>query len=348
MDFRPCPRCGKLVPDEALFCRRCGNGLRPGYVRGRATPPPADGSGVRGFCFASFAAGVGALLAMVAVSGRPRTWRCESAPVTWGDRPAWEQSTSFPRVRPGLDPSHHDDVDGAGNATEFGGPPPLPAAARGPSPAPAPETDSPPSPAAAVAPAGGPRITGATPRRAGPGDVVVLTGAGLEHASRVLFIGRRDAARASAAFVVRDDAHVAAVVPRMGPRSQELALAVVSPAGVAVTVPGDATPVDAAVEQTDRGGVLVVGPGGVFHGGDAAVLVVDPGGFAGAGAARTLFARRGSRLWGRAAAGAMVFCEHGVLEDSNVFATREVVEVDSINPCPVQALVEYSGRGPLQ
>lgn len=318
MEFRPCPRCGKLVPDEASFCRRCGNGLRVGAVRARrpAPPPPPASGRPSGVYFASAAAVMGAIMSMIAVSRPCRLFRCQYSATHFKSPPFAAPAPNYGEELP-ADPQ--------------------------PSIVDRPEPRAEPAPAAARI-VTGPRIEALSDARVRAGKVVVISGSGFDHASRVLFIGRRTAARASAAFVVRDDSHLAAVVPPMGSGPQELAVAVVTPHGVAVTVPPDATPVDAAVEQEGPGGVMVVQPAGVFHGADAAVVVVGPGGFAGAAAGRTIFARRGSRLWGRAAAGSLVFCERGVLDDSNVFATREVVEVDAINPCTVDALPQYVAR----
>ena len=327
MDFRPCPRCCKLLPSEASFCRRCGVAVQARSARSTPTttlPDPRLGSRWASTLGTAATAALGVVLALFAVSG-PRAVVREgevlepAAPVPprMSVEPGRRARTARAVIPPQAAPSPM-----VRRLPRDIGLPPF--AARNP-----------------LRPVG-PRVTsvGAISGRSGE---VTIRGSGLGGCRQVMFVGT-DRGRAAAKFVVWDDQHLVASVPDLGPWPQDAAVVVVGEDGVAVTVPASAPAVDSTVAITPRGTVCVVPPGAVFAGEDAAVVMVEGGGAARAARGATLFAREGGCIWGPSGGGdCVLYCEPGVLQRSDISAC-DVVEVDAVNPCVVPSLFHYAGR----
>src|SRR3954447_23474204 len=108
MDIRPCPRCSKLVPSRASFCRRCGVAMRPvsspaGIERSEPDPAPARWAP---FVTAAATATFAGIMALLAVSG-PRVCRfsCDDPPrnpflLTDPDQPTELASNALTRPDP--------------------------------------------------------------------------------------------------------------------------------------------------------------------------------------------------------------------------------------------------------
>ena len=196
----------------------------------------------------------------------------------------------------------------------------------------------------------GPQILDVVAHSAAFGHKVAIRGARLGGAMRVLFIGA-DHGRADARFERWDDGRLLAAVPDLGPRPQDAAIAVVTPNGVAVSVPRTALPTamrTAATEETARGGgntaaLRVIRPGEKFVGRGASIVIVESGAAARAARGSTLFVRRGGSVFGRDGDDCLLFCEAGVLDRPDTPAI-DCVEVGAVNPCPVESLFHYTGR----
>lgn len=189
---------------------------------------------------------------------------------------------------------------------------------------------------------GGPQITAVVGPSAGYGHKVTIRGSRLGGARRVLFIGT-ERGRADARFHVWDDGHLLVSVPDLGPWEQAAAVAVVTNEGVAVSVPSWAPAADSTMAITPPGTVFVVPAGGVFAGTDASIVFVEGGAAARAAAGGTLFIRRDGSAWGNGGGDCLLYCERGVVIKSDVKAC-DLVEVEAVNPCPVDALFHYAGR----
>lgn len=358
MDIRPCPRCCKLVPVEAAFCRRCGVAIRPQTVRGdgrvaggsagrnpyRSTNTCSPDRSCGGGRWASAAlaatatAALGAVLALFAVSG-PRVAvhdasatsepEHEAADLGWadpaGDGPSLaagrgdrdrRYAPSFAAARKQSTPTRRHGL--ASN-------PPLDAFA----------SRNPPR-------YGGPQITAVAAAASGRGRKVTIRGSRLGGARRVLFIGTQRG-RAEARFVVWDDNHLIASVPDLGPWRQDVAVAVETGEGVAVSVPADARAADGTTGVTPPGTVSVVSAGDVFAGADGSVVFVEGGAAARAAGGGTLFIRRGGSAWGHGGGDCLMYCERGVVRKSDVTAC-DIVEVEAVNVCVVTSLFHYTGR----
>jgi hypothetical protein len=174
------------------------------------------------------------------------------------------------------------------------------------------------------------------------GRKLALRGTGLLRATRVLFLAA-DGTRADARFGVIDDERILATVPDLGPREQDAAVAVVAPAGVAVTIPRDATVAGRSASPAVRGRACVVPAFCALDGSTASLVFLDVGGTARpSGPGTTFFARRGARL--RPGRGdPLVFCEPGVLDRSDE-VPGDFVEVNAVVPCFVDTLFHYAGH----
>ena len=323
MDFRPCPRCTKLVPGVSVFCRRCGAALPAGEPPAMAPPElkaPASVLPALG------AVGLGAVLSVVAMSipcaltgtcvgyrsqpplpvegfiadeGREEPLAAFDGPPVAALRDGY---LSVPTVPPRVE-SLRDVI------------------ARNP------------------ARTRGPELTDLSARHAGAGYKVAIRGRNLRRATQVLFIGD-ETGPAAARFVVWDDTRLLAAVPDMGARTQAAAIAVRTEDGVAFTVPRGAPLVTADSPDRQDGPVVVVPRGGASFGGVARVAFVEDGGTVGAHRFSAVFVRRGGRVV-EAGPRALVFCEDGAIVPT---AGAGVIAVESVNPCFVDSLFHYTGR----
>jgi hypothetical protein len=328
MDFRPCPRCCKLLPSEAAFCRRCGVAVQARAARAASpvTPPDARlGSRWASTLGTAATAALGVVLALFAVSG-PRT------AVREGETLLPPLIPREPRVS--IEPSRR--ARPARLMIPADGPPPPPARCLPR------DIGLPPFAARNPVRSAGPKITSVTAAGGRPGDRVTIRGSRLGECRQVMFVGT-DRGRTAAKFVIWDDEQLIASVPDLGAWPQEAALVVLGDDGVAVTVPATAPAVDSTVALTPRGTVCVVPPGAVFAGQDAPLVVVEGGGAARAARGATLFARSGGCFWGHGGGDCLLYCERGVLRRSDVSAC-DVVEVEAVNPCVVPSLFHYAGR----
>jgi len=327
MDFRPCPRCCKLLPSEAAFCRRCGVAVQARAARAASLATPLEprlGSRWASTLGTAATAALGVVLALFAVSG-PRTAVRDGEALL-------PPPTPEPRVS--IEPSRR--ARPARLMIPADAPPPPPAR-RLPR-----DIGLPPFAARNPVRPSGPQIRSVAAAAGRAGDRVTIRGSRLGECRQVLFIGT-DRGRTRAKFVVWDDDQLIASVPDLGAWAQEAAVVVLGADGVAVTVPASAPAVDSTVALTPRGTVCVVPPGAVFAGQDASLLVVECGGAARAAHGATLFARRGGCFWGHGGGDCLLYCERGVLQRSDVSAC-DVVEVDAVNPCVVPSLFHYAGR----
>jgi hypothetical protein len=340
MDIRPCPRCRKHVSSQASFCRRCGAAVgatAPRAVRRVSLPVQQTPSGRCGSVAAAVAtAVVGGLLAMLAVSN-----------VVVPVRLAESRWTTFDEA--GARPSQSADVaSGEARAADRGSPSLAPPRQRSiPSFRQAPRAPDAGDIVARNAPRSlGPRILEVVGGRAGAGHKVTIRGAHLGDAIRVMFIGA-DRGRADARFERWDDDRLLAAVPDLGSRAQDVAIAVVTPDGVAVSVPRDALLGQAGPgSRTTTSGIpplRVVAAGEQFRGSGAPIVFVEPGAAARATAGATLFVRRGGSVFGRSGADCLLFCEPGVLDRPDTPAV-DCFEVEAVNPCLVDSLFHYTGR----
>jgi hypothetical protein len=336
MDIRPCPRCSKLLPSGASFCRRCGVAMRPpnspGAVERAARDPGRGrwGSLVTASATATFAG----VLALLAVSGPRVSQVCINDPppnpllTSDNDLPAALVGDALRRLDASGTTAGHASAPSARSRA-----PAAPARRRAERTIATPPSDS-----------RAPRIVALGGPRAALGHKLAIRGSGLLHTTRVLFLGA-DGTRSDARFGALDDGRILAIVPDLGPLEQDAAVAVVAPAGVAVTLPRDAAGVGRSQDTAaplPRGHACVVAAGGAFDGLNASVVFLDGGASARlTSPGATLFARRGARL--RPGPGEpLVFCESGVLDRSGDVA-GDFVEVDAVNPCFVDALFHYAG-----
>ena len=332
MEFSPCPRCRKLVPNEASFCRRCGVAVRQGVSRAarsaQPAPEPRLGNRWASTVSAAATASLGVVLALFAVSG-PRV------AIRHGERP-----NGFDRLRdvPDPPPERREGADRDADESR------LPALRTRPVPARRLTGGTNPAPVDVRNPlrATGPEITSVVGTQTGYGYKVAVFGNRLGGARRVLFIGT-ERGHAETRFSVRNDHHLLASVPDLGRWPQDATVAVETDDGVAFTVPAGAPDVDNSLALTPRGTVCVVPSGGVFAGADPSVVFVERGAAARAATGATFFVRRGGCLWGRGGGDCLVYCEPGVLPRSDLAACT-VIEVDAVNPCVVPALFHYDGR----
>ena len=337
MDIRPCPRCRKVLPTDASFCRRCGVAMR--HPPGQGTGPRAGAGGcsakqeVRlGSRWASTVAttataALGVVLALFAASG-PRVAVRHGEP---GPEPEIASADTLAAPAESRSPTRW-------------AAPSQPAARKQSSPARRLADGSPIGAFALRNPPrpSGPEIVAVSSPSAGYDHKVTLRGNRLAGARQVLFIGT-ETGRAEARFVVWDDQHLIAAVPDLGPWRQDAAVAVLTGDGVALSVPADATIVDSGFATSPPGTVCIVRPGAAFGGGTAPVGFVENNAAARAAAGKTLFVRRGGRLWGHGGGDCLVFCERGVVVRSDAPAC-DFVEVDFVNPCIVPSLFHYTGH----
>jgi len=267
MEFSPCPRCRKLVPSEASFCRRCGVAVRQGASRAarstRSQPPePRLGNRWASTVSAAATASLGVVLALFAVSG-PRV------AIREGERP-----DGFSRFRDAPDPppQRRDAGDDGAEESPFSTNHNWSAPARpfsgGARPAPV-DVRNPPR-------AAGPQITSVAGTQTEYGYKLAVYGNRLGGVRRMLFIGT-ERGRAEARFTVRNDHHLVASIPDLGRWRQDAAVAVETDDGVAFTVPAGAPDVDNNLTLSPRGTVCVVPSGGVFAGADPSLVYVERG-----------------------------------------------------------------------
>jgi hypothetical protein len=219
MDIRPCPRCRKLVPNDAVFCRRCGVAMRPQAGRGAVPAPDAERLGGRwaSTLATTATAALGVVLALFAVSGPRVAVRDEGERALEralrSERSLWREAQADRRTDPGPFLSSAPALPSVDGQL---------AAAVDPS-----RTQPPPL-------LQGPLVFDCAGRSAAPGHKVTLVGRRLRGATKVLFIGY-DRGRVEARFRVWDDHKLFVVVPDLGPRAQLASIVVCTPDGSAAT-----------------------------------------------------------------------------------------------------------------
>jgi hypothetical protein len=189
---------------------------------------------------------------------------------------------------------------------------------------------------------GPPWIAGWDARAAAAGQTVTIRGNGFSGAQHILFVAgpsaRTGAAHADAEFDVLDDFTIEAVVPDLGRGARDVTVAVITPAGAAVTVPMDESAPPAGL----FGGFVTVPGGQTLMPRRGTTLLVERGGCAASASDSVIFLRAGAGL-DRVRNDCLIIREtpNPVAHDLSV---TPVIEVPELRTCRVDSLFHYAGR----
>ena len=345
MATRPCLRCGKLVPEAAAFCRRCGLSLRERGPAGSPASPTAAASVPTdvarrtrpGLAVAGSMLTVMALLALFTASiPRAASLRPSDPGPPVEVMPGTDAGQQrLARLRERLAPPHEriawarQRLAAARQRFHSGPASPRPA---GPVAEPSTAFHR-----GATRP-DRPRITGLSHGRGRARQWIVVEGAGLAGTSRVLFAAVGDAAGgwAEAAFRWRDDGRLSVRVPDLGRAPRAASVVVLTPAGAAVLLPDR----DAPEAVPDR--YSFVPPGATLAPPLGAAVLVDNGGWASGPSGSLVVVRAGGGVF-KARADCLIVRETLRPQPRDLSATP-VLDVPAVVPCFVDSLFQYSGR----